>query len=287
MVDQVSFSTKMTPFLFVLMTLCLSCIILFYNNVYTYFLQYYYKQKIIQIPKHVAFIADGNGRWAKSRGQPRQYGHYIGSKGFDDIIRTALELEIKVLTFYVFSTENWKRPREEVDYIFDILSSKLSTINKRSEDQDNIFQQSNVYFVGSRSRLPPDLIAKMISLEELNKTKRNTKLSIVFAIDYGGQEEIAMAVRKMLSANSGMKIEDITPLKLSKYMELNQKIWPDPDLIIRTSGECRLSNFMIWHLSYAELKFMNVLWPDFRSIHLLEALTWYNTRIRRFGGLQT
>ena len=251
-----------------------------FNGLY----EQYYRLKIRNIPTHIGIIADGNGRWAKSKGQSRTYGHNVGAQRFDHIIKASIDIGVRVLTFYVFSTENWKRPQSEIDYLFDMLNYKLSTICNL-DDNDNMFNKISVYFVGSRKRLPIDILTKISTIEQANFSKVSTVITLVFAIDYGGHEEIVTAVQSLLVDNPLIKPEEVTKSKLDAHMCLPNHIWPDPDLIIRSSGECRLSGFMTWHIGYSELYFCSTFWPDFSTIDLLKAISWYSSRMRRFGGL--
>jgi undecaprenyl diphosphate synthase len=263
------------------------CLVLTYKYVYqTYIREFYYKMCITQIPRHIGVIADGNGRWAQNQGKERTYGHNFGAQRFDTIIKEAVSLKVEMLTFYVFSTDNWKRPESEVNYIFDIFSRKLSTISEYNNNtKENLYSKALIYFVGSRKRMPMDIIAKMATIEQENLNKKSTVISLFFAVDYGGREEIVDAVQSIISNCPKVKPEDITINKLSAHMCLNSHIWPDPDLIIRTSGEHRISNFMLWHIGYSELYFTPVYWPNFVRIDLLKALAWYSSRVRRFGNL--
>lgn len=225
------------------------------------------------LPSHVAIIMDGNGRWAKKRHLPRTAGHAAGSKTFKEIARYANKIGLKYLTVYAFSTENWKRPEEEVKNIMDILRDYL-------RDVDN-FKEENikVKFIGDLTRLEDDIIELMEQAEK--KSQNATGLNLNIAINYGGRDEIVHAVKKMVA--EGVAAEDITESTLSDYLYTAGQ--PDPDFIIRPSGEYRLSNFLIWQSAYAEYWFSDILWPDFKPRHLEKALESYMGRSRRFGGI--
>ncbi len=225
------------------------------------------------LPQHVAIIMDGNGRWAKRRHMPRTAGHAAGSKTFKDIARYCNKIGIKYLTVYAFSTENWKRPKEEVDNIMGIFRQYL-------KDTEN-FKDENIQlqFIGSRENLPEDIIKLMEKAEDDSKDYTGMHLNI--AINYGGRDEIVTAVKKI--AEIGVEPEDITEELISQNLYTSGQ--PDPDYIIRPSGEYRLSNYLIWQSAYAEYWFSDVLWPDFKPKHLEEALAEYSKRNRRFGGV--
>lgn len=216
---------------------------------------------------------DGNGRWAKHRHLPRTAGHAAGSKNFKDIARYCNKIGLEYLTVYAFSTENWKRPKEEVDGIMDLFRQYL-------RDTEN-FKGENIslQFIGSRENLPEDIIDLMAKAE--NDSADATGLHLNIAINYGGRDEIVSAVRAIVRE----KIEprNITEETLSQHLYTAGQ--PDPDYIIRPSGEYRLSNYLIWQSAYAEFWFSDVLWPDFRPKHLEQAIDDYNKRNRRFGGI--
>lgn len=225
------------------------------------------------LPQHVAIIMDGNGRWAKKRNLPRTAGHAAGSKTFKDIAKYCNKIGIKYLTVYAFSTENWKRPKEEVDNIMNIFRQYLKdTENFKSE---NISLQ----FIGRRDNLPKDIIELMEKAEDDSKDFTGMHLNI--ALNYGGRDEIVSAVKSIVS--DGVPTEEITEQLISE--RLYTKGQPDPDYIIRPSGEYRLSNYLIWQSAYAEYWFSDVLWPDFTPKHLEEALDCFAKRNRRFGGV--
>ena len=225
------------------------------------------------LPTHIAIIMDGNGRWAKKRSLPRTAGHIAGAKTFKNIARYCNKIGLKYLTVYAFSTENWKRPKEEVDGIMNLLRDYL-------KDAEN-FKDENikVKFIGNLEPLADD-IKELIKKDE-DGSKDATGLNLNIAINYGGRDEITRAVREIV--NEGIPAEDITEELISEH--LYTKGQPDPDFIIRPSGEYRLSNYLIWQSAYAEYWFSDVLWPDFSPKHLEKAIDDYNHRNRRFGGV--
>lgn len=225
------------------------------------------------LPKHIAIIMDGNGRWAKRRSLPRSAGHAAGSKKFKDIARYCNKIGLKYLTVYAFSTENWKRPKEEVDNIMKLFKEYL-------EDAKN-FKDENiqVQFIGDRSMLEPDIQRLMKETEELSASATGLHLNI--AINYGGRDEIVHAVKQII--NSNIPACDVTEQTVSD--NLYTKGQPDPDFIIRPSGEYRLSNYLIWQAAYAEYWFSDILWPDFKPKDLDRAIEEFNHRNRRFGGI--
>ena len=225
------------------------------------------------IPNHIAIIMDGNGRWAKKRSLPRTAGHAAGSKKFKEIARYCNKIGVKHLTVYAFSTENWRRPQEEVDAIMNIFRDYLrDSANFKSE---NI----KLEFIGDRSGMPED-IAKLMEQAEFD-SKDATGLKCYMAINYGGRDELVHAVKDIIG--EGIPAEDITEETISSH--IYTKHYPDPGLIIRPSGEYRLSNFLIWQSAYSEFWFSNVLWPDFTTDDLDRAIDDYNKRNRRFGGV--
>lgn len=225
------------------------------------------------LPKHIAIIMDGNGRWAKRRSLPRSAGHAAGSKKFKDIARYCNKIGLKYLTVYAFSTENWKRPKEEVDNIMKLFKEYL-------EDAKN-FKDENiqVQFIGDRSMLEQDIQRLMKETEELSASATGLHLNI--AINYGGRDEIVHAVKQII--NSNIPACDVTEQTVSD--NLYTKGQPDPDFIIRPSGEYRLSNYLIWQAAYAEYWFSDILWPDFKPKDLDRAIEEFNHRNRRFGGI--
>ncbi len=233
------------------------------------------RKKVVErpLPTHIAIIMDGNGRWAKKRSMPRSSGHVAGAKTFKDIARYCNKLGLKYLTVYAFSTENWKRPKQEVDSIMNLLRDYLK--DAENFKSDNI----KVKFIGNLEPLDDD-IKELIKKDE-DGSKDATGLCLNIAINYGGRDEITNAVRKIVK--SGINPEDITEDTVSD--NLYTAGIPDPDFIIRPSGEYRLSNYLIWQSAYAEYWFSDILWPDFKPKHLEQAIEDFNKRNRRFGGV--
>ena len=225
------------------------------------------------LPEHIAIIMDGNGRWAKKRSLPRTAGHIAGAKTFKNIARYCNKIGLNYLTVYAFSTENWKRPKDEVDGIMNLLRDYL-------KDAEN-FKDENikVKFIGNLEPLADDIKALIKKNED--GSKNATGLNLNIAINYGGRDEITNAVKDII--NEGIKAEDITEDTISEH--LYTKGMPDPDFIIRPSGEYRLSNYLIWQSAYAEYWFSDILWPDFTTKHLDKAIEDFNKRNRRFGGV--
>ncbi len=225
------------------------------------------------IPEHIAIIMDGNGRWAKKRGLPRNAGHAAGSKTFKDIARYCNKIGVKHLTVYAFSTENWKRPKEEVEGIMNILRDYLK--DSKNYIKENIMLK----FIGDRDVLPDDIKELMLVAEK--DSENATGLCCHLAINYGGRDEIVHAVREIVA--EGISPEDITEQTITDRLYTHD--YTDPELIIRPSGELRLSNYLIWQSAYSELWFSDVLWPDFKPKDLDRAIDEYNNRNRRFGGI--
>lgn len=225
------------------------------------------------LPEHIAIIMDGNGRWAKNRKMPRSAGHVAGAKTFKTIARYCNKIGLKYLTVYAFSTENWKRPKAEVDGIMNLLRDYL-------KDAEN-FKDENirVRFIGNLEPLDDDI--KALINKNVEGSKNATGLTLYIAINYGGRDEITHAVREIVK--QGIVPSDITEETVSQ--NLYTKDCPDPDFIIRPSGEYRLSNYLIWQSAYAEYWFSDILWPDFTPKHLEKAIEDYNKRNRRFGGI--
>jgi undecaprenyl diphosphate synthase len=231
-------------------------------------------EKLSKIPTHIAIIMDGNGRWAAARGLPRLAGHRAGTENLRRVIRACVEFGIQYLTIYAFSTENWGRPKDEVEGLMqiveDVIDKELSELNKEGVQLRHI---------GRLEHVNPSLRNKVLSAVEL--TRNNTRLKLNIAFNYGGRDEIVCAIRAML--NNGVKPEDVNEELISQYM-FTAGI-PDPDLIVRTSGEMRISNFLIWQSAYSEWYVTNSYWPDFDKEELRKALVDYNQRERRFGRL--
>jgi undecaprenyl diphosphate synthase len=228
------------------------------------------------VPKHIAIIMDGNGRWAKQQGEDRIYGHYEGVNSVRSVVKGAGEIGVKYITLYAFSTENWNRPKEEVDALMELL---VSTISMETPElhKKNVRLQA----IGNINSLPPSCIDELN--ESINMTANNTGLTLVLALSYSSKWEIINAVKHIASdaKNNELNIEDITEQHKQKY--LCTKDIPDPELMIRTSGENRISNFLLWQLAYAEFYFTETLWPDFREEDLFTAVLNYQNRERRFG----
>lgn len=232
----------------------------------------------MKIPRHVAIIMDGNGRWAKKRLMPRNAGHVQGAKTVEQICEDADSLGIKYLTVYAFSTENWNRPESEVSAIMKLLRNYLKDCIKRANNNN-----MKVRVIGERSRLSDDIRKKIEELEIASSG--NTGLNFTIAINYGSRDEIIRAVKHLVNdvKSGGVGEEDITEELFSSYLDTAGI--PDPDLLIRTSGEERLSNYLMWQSAYTEFYFSDVLWPDFDKNELIKAIEKYNGRERRFGGV--
>ena len=232
----------------------------------------------LNVPKHVAIILDGNGRWAKKRNMPRNYGHVQGSKTVEQIIEDGYKMGIEYITVYAFSTENWKRSADEVDALMKLLAKYLIDCIERSTKNNMC-----VRVIGDKSGLDPKLVARINELEET--TKNATGLKFTIAINYGGRDEIRRAVTRIAEdvEKGVLTSKSITENLINDYLDTAGL--PDPDLLIRTSGEERLSNFLPWQLAYTEFYFTDVLWPDFTKEDLLTAIRYYNGRERRFGGV--
>lgn len=236
------------------------------------------KDEKLNIPKHVALILDGNGRWAKKRNMPRNYGHVQGSKTVEQIIEDAYKMGIEYVTVYAFSTENWKRSQEEVDALMKLLGKYLIDCIERSTKNN-----MQVRVIGDKTGLDDKLVQRINELEVA--TKEATGLKFTIAINYGGRDEIRRAVQGIAE---DIREGNLRPADISEDL-INSRLdtvgLPDPDLLIRTSGEERLSNFLPWQLAYTEFYFTDVLWPDFTKEDLLTAIRYYNGRERRFGGV--
>lgn len=226
-----------------------------------------------RLPNHIAIIMDGNGTWARKRGLPRNYGHKRGAKTLMDLVYYANEIGIKFLTVFAFSTENWKRPKEEVDFL---MSLPIDFINENKDKlkSDNI----KISLIGRRDRVNEDLKAKIIEIEE--ETKNNTGLHFVIAFDYGAHDEMIRAVNTIIKD----KIQNVDQEIFEKY--LDTKEISNVDLLIRTSGQIRISNFLLWQIAYSELYFTETLWPDFTIKEFNKSLLEFQKRDRRFGGIK-
>jgi len=228
----------------------------------------------LRMPRHVACVMDGNGRWAKKRGLPRTEGHRAGEEALFEATKEAVELGIEWFTVYAFSTENWRRPHDEVRFLLNVIASDLLT-NRRNQLHE---LGVKIRFAGRRDwRVPRWVMRRMDEAAELTKNNKATTLTVAF--NYGGRAEIVDAVRALVA--EGAKPRDLDERAIRRHLYLPDI--PDPDLFIRTSGEYRVSNFLLWELAYSELVFLDVLWPDFRAEHLREAVREYQRRERRFG----
>lgn len=231
-------------------------------------------------PQHVAIIMDGNGRWAQARGRPRGFGHRAGGKAARRIIEHASDIGLPALTLYAFSSENWQRPASEVSLLMDLL---LSTLRKEMRE----FHQrgARVQFIGERERFAPDIIEAMREAEELTLPNRGLRLNI--AVGYGSQQDLTRVMRGLADDVAAGRLESrqITPLLVESRLALAGQ--PPIDLFIRTGGEVRLSNFLLWELAYTELYFSEAFWPDFTPADLDQAVDWYRGRDRRFGLVET
>jgi undecaprenyl diphosphate synthase len=233
----------------------------------------------MNVPKHIAIILDGNGRWAKKKGMPRNYGHAQGSKNVERICEDAFKLGVKYLTVYAFSTENWKRPQDEVDALMNLLRNYMKTCLKTAEKN-----RMRVRVLGDKTALDEDIKSRIEELEEA--TKHNDGLNFQIALNYGSRDEMVRAMKRMCMDCKDGKVEpgEIDEALFESYLDTHDI--PDPDLMIRTSGEQRLSNYLLWQLAYSEFYFTDVLWPDFTKEELIKAIEYYNGRDRRFGGVK-
>jgi undecaprenyl diphosphate synthase len=228
------------------------------------------------MPAHVACVMDGNGRWAEKQGLPRTEGHRAGEEALFDAARGALELGLSWFTVYAFSTENWRRSPDEVRFLINVIADNLLT--RRRDDLHQLGVR--IRFIGRRDwRVPRWVLRRMDEAAKL--TAANTNMTLTVAFNYGGRAEIVDAVRGLVA--EGATARSVNERAISRH--LYDPSMPDPDLVIRTSGEFRISNFLIWELAYSELVFTDVLWPDFRRHHLTEAIREYQRRDRRFGGV--
>lgn len=233
----------------------------------------------MRIPQHVAIILDGNGRWAKSKGMPRNYGHTMGAKNVEVICEDAYHMGIQYLTLYAFSTENWNRPDTEVEALMKLLATYLKNCIKRA-DKNNM----RIRVIGDISRLDTKFQNTIRELEEA--TKKNTGLNLQIALNYGSRDEMIRAMKKMCTdcKEGRLHADEISETVFEQYLDTHDI--PDPDLLIRTSGEQRLSNYLLWQLAYSEFYFTDVLWPGFTKEELKKAIEHYNSRDRRFGGVK-
>ena len=231
-----------------------------------------------KIPKHIAIIMDGNGRWANDKGQDRLFGHVSGVESVRETVKTGIELGVSYLTLYAFSTENWQRPKEEVDGIMDLL---ITSIANETEE----FNKNGVRLltIGEINELPKQCATSLNNA--IGLTKENRKLTLILALNYSAKWELKMAIKSIANAvnNGTLTTNEITDDLVSKH--LSTKGIPDPELLIRTSGERRISNFLLWQIAYAELYFTDTHWPDFRRNDLISAVIEYQNRERRFGKL--
>lgn len=227
------------------------------------------------IPQHVAIILDGNGRWAKSKGMPRNYGHAQGAKNVERICEDAYHMGIKYLTVYAFSTENWRRSKDEVDALMKLLRSYMKTCVKTAKKN-----HMKVRVIGDKTGLAQDIQESIANLER--ESRDQDGLNFTIAINYGSRDEICRAVKKI--AEEGLRPDQITEDVISEHLDTAGI--PDPDLLIRTSGELRLSNYLMWQLAYTEFYFTDVPWPDFSREELERAIEKYNQRERRYGGVK-
>lgn len=234
---------------------------------------------MMNIPKHVAIILDGNGRWAKAKGLPRNAGHVQGAKTVEDMCEIVWNMGIQYFTVYAFSTENWSRPEEEVSALMKLLRNYMINAKKRA-NKNNM----KVRIIGDKSKLAPDIQDSIRDLEEA--TKDNTGLHFQIAINYGGRDEIRRASLKMAKdiKDGLLKEEDVTTDTLDSYLDTAGL--PDPDLLIRTCGEQRISNFLLWQVAYTEFYYCDCAWPDFSKAELEKAIEAYNKRNRKYGGLK-
>ena len=229
----------------------------------------------MNIPNHVAIILDGNGRWAKSKGRPRNYGHVRGAQNLEVICEDAYNMGIRYLTVYLFSTENWKRPQSEVDALMKLLRKYMVDCLERTAKNN-----MRVRVIGDKTGLSEDIQKSIADVEEASAG--NTGLNFTIAINYGSRDEMIRAMKKMM-ADGHTDPDELTEELFEHYLDTAGM--PDPDLVIRTSGEQRVSNFLLWQLAYSEFYFTPVLWPDYNKETMIEAIRAYSKRDRRFGGV--
>ncbi len=230
------------------------------------------------IPEHVAIIMDGNGRWAMKRKLPRSAGHRAGVEALRDVIEVCIELGIKFLTVYSFSSENWRRPKDEVNFLLNLF---LETLREELESLDR--NGVRVRLIGNREEVPSEILKAFENAEK--ETENNNKLFFNIAFNYGSRQEIVGAVKRICraAARNDIDIEKLDEKNFSEYLFTDS--YPDPDFLIRTSGEYRVSNFLLWQIAYCEFYFVKTLWPDFKKKNFLKAIYYYQYRDRRFGGL--
>nr|WP_295310153.1 isoprenyl transferase [uncultured Blautia sp.] len=233
----------------------------------------------MNVPNHIAIILDGNGRWAKAKGMPRGFGHIKGCANLEQVCYDIKDLGVKYLTVYAFSTENWKRSREEVDGLMKLFRSYLKKCIKISRDN-----KMKIKIIGDISAFAPDIQESIRKLEEFSKDY--DELYFQIAMNYGSRDEITRGMKKMAQdvADGKLSPENVTEARVESYLDTAGV--PDPDLLIRTSGEQRLSNFLMWQLAYTEFYFTDVAWPDFHKAELIQAIEKYNQRDRRYGGVK-
>ena len=233
------------------------------------------------LPQHIAFIMDGNGRWAKERGLDRSEGHKAGAKVFRRITEYCADIGIKYVTFYAFSTENWNRPKTEVQALMKLFKEYLLEADEREREND--IRQSRIRFIGEREGLPKDLL-KLIEKAE-RKSNKYSKITVNIALNYGGRAEITHAVKEIAKKvqNGEMSVDDITEQTVSDNIYTAGQ--PDPDIIVRPSGEYRLSNFLQWQSAYSEFWYSDILWPDFTEENVNDIIRDFQKRNRRFGGV--
>ena len=231
----------------------------------------------MKIPQHIAIILDGNGRWAKAKGMPRNYGHAQGSKNVERICEDAYKMGVKYLTVYAFSTENWSRPKGEIDALMKLLRNYMKTCLKTAEKN-----HMKVRVIGDKTKLDEDIRSRIEELEAA--TVNNDGLNFQIALNYGSRDEMIRAIRRLSKdcEEGRVRSQEISEELFESYLDTHGI--PDPDLMIRTSGELRLSNYLLWQLAYTEFYFTDVLWPDFTKEELKKAIEYYNRRDRRFGG---
>ena len=239
----------------------------------------FYDINLDKVPNHIAIIMDGNGRWAKSRFMPRTYGHKVGVETIRKVVKECSRLGVRYLTLYAFSTENWKRPKDEVSALMGLLVKYL-----RNELEELHKNNVKILTIGDISKLPQACIEELDHAKE--KTKDNTGLVMSLALNYGGRNDLVNAVKKISQevVDGKISVDDIGDDLISSHLSTKES--PDPDLVVRTSGEQRLSNFLLWELAYSEFYFADIHWPDFDEKELQKAIFAYQSRDRRFGGIK-